>query len=38
MKVVGFRLLGRRECLGKLAGSWRDVLLMERRSRVAGMD
>lgn len=37
----GFRLVGRREALGKMAygplqGQWRDVLLMERRSSVAG--
>lgn len=28
----GFRLVGRRERLGQLAGVWRDVLLLERRS------
>ncbi len=32
----GFRLVGRRERLGKLAGMWRDVLLLERRSAVTG--
>ena len=38
----GFREVGRRERLGKMpphgprAGEWRDVLLLERRSRVAG--
>ena len=37
----GFRELGRREkvgkmTFGKLAGTWRDVVLMERRSKVAG--
>lgn len=32
----GFREVGRRERLGKLAGRWRDVLLLERRSRVVG--
>jgi L-amino acid N-acyltransferase YncA len=32
----GFREVGRREKLGKLAGVWRDVLLLERRSKVAG--
>ena len=31
---AGFRLVGRRERLGRLRGEWRDVLLMERRSRV----
>lgn len=33
----GFRILGRRERLGQLKGIWRDVLLMERRSRVVGV-
>ena len=33
---AGFRLVGRRERLGRLRGEWRDVLLMERRSRVVG--
>jgi L-amino acid N-acyltransferase YncA len=28
----GFRLVGRRERLGKHHGAWRDVLLVERRS------
>ncbi len=28
----GFRIVGTRERLGMLAGAWRDVLLMERRS------
>ena len=32
----GFRIVGRRERLGELNGAWRDVLLLERRSRVAG--
>lgn len=32
----GFRIVGRRERLGELNGVWRDVLLLERRSRVAG--
>lgn len=31
---VGFRVVGRRERLGKLDGVWRDVLLLERRSPV----
>jgi len=34
----GFREVGRRERLGRLAGVWRDVLLLERRSAVAGID
>jgi phosphinothricin acetyltransferase len=33
---AGFRLVGRRERLGRLRGEWRDVLLLERRSRVVG--
>jgi L-amino acid N-acyltransferase YncA len=34
----GFREVGRREALGKLQDSWRDVVLMERRSRIVGID
>ncbi len=34
----GFRVLGRRERIGKLDGRWRDVLLLERRSKTAGVD
>lgn len=33
---AGFRILGRRERIGQLNGRWRDVVLMERRSAVAG--
>jgi phosphinothricin acetyltransferase len=32
----GFRLVGRRERIGRLDGRWRDTLLLERRSVVAG--
>jgi L-amino acid N-acyltransferase YncA len=32
----GFRVVGTRERLGKLGGTWRDVVLRERRSAVAG--
>lgn len=32
----GFRKVGRRERLGQLAGRWRDVLLLERRSDRVG--
>ncbi len=35
---AGFRVLGTRERLGKMAGRWRDVVLLERRSRKAGTD
>ena len=34
----GFRIVGRRERLGKLNGRWRDVVLLERRSAVVGID
>jgi phosphinothricin acetyltransferase len=33
----GFKRLGLRENLGKINGHWRDVLLMERRSKVVGV-
>lgn len=33
---TGFRSVGRRERLGQMNGRWRDVVLMERRSAVAG--
>jgi L-amino acid N-acyltransferase YncA len=33
---AGFRVLGRRERVGRLNGTWRDVLLLERRSTVVG--
>lgn len=31
-QACGFRILGTREKLGKLDGTWRDVVFMERRS------
>lgn len=34
----GFRVVGRRERLGKLRGVWKDVLLLERRSERVGID
>ena len=37
-RACGFREVGVRKRLGKLAGRWRDVLLMERRSEAAGVD
>lgn len=33
----GFRQVGYREKLGKHHGVWRDILLLERRSKVAGL-
>lgn len=37
-KKCGFREVGRRERLGKRDGIWRDSLLLERRSTIAGID
>ena len=34
----GFRELGRRERIAKLHGIWRDTVLLERRSRLVGLD
>lgn len=34
--ACGFRVLGRRERVAELDGQWRDTLILERRSRVAG--
>lgn len=33
----GFRILGRREKVGRHLGVWRDVILVEKRSSVAGV-
>jgi phosphinothricin acetyltransferase len=35
---LGFRLVGTRERIGKLQNTWRDTVLLERRSRVVGND
>jgi phosphinothricin acetyltransferase len=37
-KNKGFRIVGYREHLGKMDGKWRDVILLERRSKVNGID
>ena len=34
----GFRVIGKRERLGKMGGRWRDVLLLERRSTRVGVE
>jgi phosphinothricin acetyltransferase len=34
---AGFRVVGTRERIGRMEGRWRDVLLLERRSAVAGV-
>jgi L-amino acid N-acyltransferase YncA len=36
-RASGFREVGRRERLGALGGVWHDVVLLERRSAVAGV-
>jgi L-amino acid N-acyltransferase YncA len=35
---AGFRILGKRERIGKMNGLWRDTLLLERRSGLVGLD
>ena len=37
-KSCGFREVGRRERIGKMNGVWRNTVLLERRSDVAGSD
>jgi phosphinothricin acetyltransferase len=34
--ACGFRIVGYRERLGQIDGAWKDIILMERRSRIAG--
>jgi L-amino acid N-acyltransferase YncA len=36
-KSFGFREVGRRERIGKMGDTWRDVILLERRSAKAGI-
>jgi L-amino acid N-acyltransferase YncA len=36
-KACGFREVGRRERIGQMDGVWRDVIWMERRSKVVGV-
>jgi len=36
-QTCGFRQVGRREGLGQMAGVWRDVILLERRSKIVGI-
>jgi L-amino acid N-acyltransferase YncA len=37
-KSCGFREVGTRERIGKMKDAWRDTILMERRSKLAGRD
>lgn len=34
----GFRMIGYREKIGKLGDTWRDTIIMERRSKTAGIN
>ena len=36
-RAHGFREVGRRERIGQMNGVWRDVVLMERRSKAVGI-
>jgi L-amino acid N-acyltransferase YncA len=36
-EVCGFRTVGRRERIGKMGNTWRDTLLLERRSTKTGI-
>ena len=37
-EACGFRKVGRRERIGQTHGVWRDTILMERRSKVVGIE
>lgn len=37
-KKCGFREIGYREKVGKLNGVWKDNIIMERRSKIVGVD
>jgi phosphinothricin acetyltransferase len=37
-EAAGFRVVGRRERIGRLHGAWRDTLLLERRSTRVGVE
>ncbi|MDD2611641.1 MAG: N-acetyltransferase family protein [Bacteroidales bacterium] len=34
----GFRIIGKKERIGKMDDTWRDVLQLERRSKIVGID
>ncbi|MET6997823.1 GNAT family N-acetyltransferase [Chitinophaga defluvii] len=36
-EACGFRLVGRRERIGKMGDTWRDTVLLERRSTIIGI-
>jgi L-amino acid N-acyltransferase YncA len=37
-EACGFRQVGRRERIGRMNGVWRDTVLLERRSKLVGVD
>lgn len=37
-EACGFRIVGKRERIGKMNGAWRDTILLERRSTKIGVD
>ena len=37
-KMFGFRIIGYREKIGKLDGVWKDNVIMERRSKIVGIE
>ncbi|ASE62076.1 N-acetyltransferase [Chryseobacterium sp. KBW03] len=37
-KSTGFRIIGHREKIGKLGDTWRDTVIMERRSKTIGLN
>ena len=37
-KSAGFRMIGHREKVGKLGNTWRDTIMMERRSKTIGIN
>lgn len=37
-RSCGFRVVGTRQGIGKMNGNWRDTVLLERRSKLAGCD
>jgi len=37
-EACGFRIVGRRERVGQHHGCWRDVVVIERRSKTIGLD
>jgi phosphinothricin acetyltransferase len=38
VEAAGFRQVGHRERIGKINGQWKDTILVERRSKVVGVD